>query len=41
MVIGTIDFLVETLRRRREQYGISYVHVHFKIWRGSRQWLRA
>jgi probable F420-dependent oxidoreductase len=29
MFIGTIEQLVETLQRRREQYGISYVHVPF------------
>jgi probable F420-dependent oxidoreductase len=30
MFIGTIDFLVDTLQRRREQYGVSYVHVPFQ-----------
>lgn len=30
MFIGTIEFLVETLQRRREQYGISYLHVPFQ-----------
>jgi probable F420-dependent oxidoreductase len=30
MFIGTIEQLVETLQRRREQYGISYPHVPFQ-----------
>ncbi len=30
MFIGTLDYLVETLQRRREQYGISYLHVPFQ-----------
>ena len=29
LFIGSIEFLVETLQRRREQYGISYLHVPF------------
>lgn len=30
MFIGTIQQMVETLQRRREQYGISYLHVPFQ-----------
>jgi probable F420-dependent oxidoreductase len=30
LFIGTIEYLVETLQRRREQYGISYLHVPFQ-----------
>ncbi|HEY7123011.1 MAG TPA: TIGR03621 family F420-dependent LLM class oxidoreductase [Ktedonobacterales bacterium] len=30
LFIGTIEFLVETLQRQREQYGISYLHVPFQ-----------
>jgi hypothetical protein len=29
MFIGTIEELVETLQRRRDQCGISYLHVHW------------
>jgi probable F420-dependent oxidoreductase len=27
LLIGTVEHIVETLQRRREQYGISYLHV--------------
>ena len=30
LFIGTVEYLVETLQRRREQYGISYLHVPFQ-----------
>ena len=30
LFIGTIEYLVETLQRRRELYGISYLHVPFQ-----------
>jgi probable F420-dependent oxidoreductase len=30
MFIGTVEYLVETLERRREQYGISYLTVLFQ-----------
>jgi hypothetical protein len=30
LFIDTISHLVETLERRREQYGISYLHVQFQ-----------
>lgn len=30
LFIGTIEQMVETLQRRREQYGISYLHVPFQ-----------
>jgi hypothetical protein len=30
LFIGTIEYMVETLQRRREQYGISYLHVPFQ-----------
>jgi probable F420-dependent oxidoreductase len=30
MFVGTIEYMVETLQRRREQYGISYLHVPFQ-----------
>jgi probable F420-dependent oxidoreductase len=30
LFIGTIEYLVETLQRRREQYGISYLHGPFQ-----------
>jgi len=29
LFVGTIEYLVETLQRRREPYGISYLHVPF------------
>ncbi len=30
LFIGTVEHMVETLQRRREQYGISYLHVFFQ-----------
>ena len=30
MFIGTVEHLVETLQRRRELYGISYLHIPFQ-----------
>jgi probable F420-dependent oxidoreductase len=30
LLIGTVEYMVETLQRRREQYGISYLQVFFQ-----------
>ena len=30
MFIGRVEHLVETLQRRRELYGISYLHISFQ-----------
>ena len=30
LLIGTVEHIVETLQRRREQFGISYVQVYFQ-----------